>query len=183
MLKQLYKKNKQYQPINAFKCIEHNKKTHSHRYASFLLLLCNLNFFYVSCFEFLDVSCAHENENAVLCFFSTSVVVSVINSAPSIRFCDLRLLIHPCFRALIRKYHISILDPLCLGFQRTHLRTFLYVRMCVAGIQRQFHALDVLTSCFNRCINFCRMVCVVIDNNLLSHWLFIKATFYAFKSC
>ena len=144
---------------------------------------CNLNFFYVSCFEFLDVSCAHENENAVLCFFNTSVVVSVISSAPSIRFCRSSIVNSPLFSRADPKISHKYTDQLCLGFQRTHLRTFLYVRMCVAGIQRQFHALDVLASCFNRCINFCRMVCIVINNNLLSHWLFIKATFYAFKSC
>ena len=116
-------------------------------------------------------------------FFNTSVVVSVLILHRQYAFADLRLLIHLCFHVLIRKYHISILGQLCLGFLRTHLRTFLYVRMYVAGIQRQFHALDVLTSSFNRCINLCRMVCVVIDDYLLSHRLFIKATFYTFKSC
>ena len=45
----------------------------------------------------LDVSCAHENENAVLCFFNTSVVVSVINSAPSIRFCRSSIVNSPLF--------------------------------------------------------------------------------------
>ena len=66
-------------------------------YASFLLLLCNLNFFYVSRFEFWMSPAPMKIRTPFLCFFNTSVVVSVISSAPSIRFCKSSIVNSPLF--------------------------------------------------------------------------------------
>ena len=96
LLKQLYKRINNTN-LSMLLNISNTTKRRTAKLCVFSITSLQLELLLRKLLRILDVSCAHENENAVLCFFNTSVVVSVINSAPSIRFCRSSIVNSPLF--------------------------------------------------------------------------------------